>query len=410
MSSSATPTALPETGQYKALSVLAIVACFLGLACIVILFRENAIAFVLMLAVPAIIVSIIARYRIRNSDGTLAGEALATLGLMLSVGCTVAWLTKEFTKSYITETEARNNVERWIEFVRKKKAGPTFLLSTDPEKRKRANATPDEVRKLRLRFDLGGRDGNEFDNFFADPILAGLYRYGEQTSWEFDRIVKSERPKDSIVQYWYQYRVKSPVFDGNVILLAASRDVATDDGMKREWSVRIDGDNSKRTLDMTPHGEELNDCIRMVEDTLKKLFYAIGDHEFGEVEKFVTPEFYKSANYKQILGKVRPVTHDRVIGVGIRLLFVKEENRQGDSWTIKQVMTVEPSLAPEIELEVTLHSTDPSRKKWIVQDWKFLGERKRLAESMSGDLKATESGGAPATPEIPENPLKMPRK
>jgi hypothetical protein len=118
---------LDQTTEYRSLSVLAIVGLILGLA------SPFCLAAPLLMVIPLVgaAVSIIALRQIAASDGALAGQWTASIGLVLCVACAIGAMTHKSLVRSLRSHQAEVFGEKWIGLLLSGKVDEAFRLTVD---------------------------------------------------------------------------------------------------------------------------------------------------------------------------------------------------------------------------------------------------------------------------------------
>ena len=127
-----TPMPVQTDTNYRPMSRMAVIGLILALPSTLIFASESLSWMLLVITIPAIILCVLAWRNIRGSQGNLAGEALAILGLVISVGSGLGWLTMTTVSKYVTESEARTACDDWLAKMQRGEAGTAFLMQVAP--------------------------------------------------------------------------------------------------------------------------------------------------------------------------------------------------------------------------------------------------------------------------------------
>src|SRR5262245_9258132 len=139
-----TPIPIQTETEYRPISRLAVIGLLMSLPSMLLFVDLTWALFIF--TIPAVFISVVALRAIRRSDGALAGEAVALMGIVISVACGLGWVTAELVTKAVTQYEARQAVDDWFEKMRTGKSGAAFLL-TQPPKMRRIPFNPEEYRK-----------------------------------------------------------------------------------------------------------------------------------------------------------------------------------------------------------------------------------------------------------------------
>ena len=384
---------------YRPVSILAIVGLGLGLISPLVWLVDST-AFALFLPLPGLVISAVARYRIRHSDGTLAGAGVAAAGLVLSMVVAVSWITVDLTTYLIIRTESQSFLEQWLASARRGEEVETFLATLSPETRKDVKPEDRNPQSLRALFPATG--GNAFDSFRYNPLVAMLLRYGDRA--QLERVgIDSWYYNLGSYSVKYRYHMVTPEVEADVQFLVRSEDRDTPAGKRREWVMVIGNAQLVReTVRDTPYGTDLREAMG---ESTKVLNRWIGYLSDGKKEAalrmvYVSPSGEEAQAFEQVYQAVREGVpagaHTPLRGQPPLLLF---DEKDGYGWqlTYRGIIQAGPL---DVECQLTL-VTDDIRKGldgWKITSLQLLSVRKRVDPSVRGPA-------APEIPEPPENPL-----
>ncbi len=251
--------------SYRPISPLAIVGLGLGLLSVVTWFDFPWL--LLFLPLPGLIISMIARRRIRHSEGTLAGEWVAAAGIALCLINGLGWVTMHLTKGEIIRREAKQFAEGWFAKLRESKepAAEAFLDTVSPRDRQ-VNLDPDDMLKS-LR---GSFPPNQYVNFRNSPLPSLLLRHGEAVKWT-PRGMREWDYQQGGYRVEYRYQVETPEYQPmDVILVLRTVEVTGPKGRRREWMVDLN--QSRFAAEPAPNerGREMAQAATAAQETLKK--------------------------------------------------------------------------------------------------------------------------------------------
>jgi hypothetical protein len=330
----------------------------------------------LVFAVVGLVASVLARRQIRQSDGTMAGEIPATIGIVLSVACGLGWATHRFTMQTILAHEASAAIESWLTNLREGDEAAAFLAAELPRERRSVPST--DVRTLRAHFppDPGSTVGR-FDVFRSADLPSVLFRYGSQfvahtsglKGWRYERgsyFVK------------YDYTFTTPEVTRLAEITAISEDVSTPQGQRREW--RILHINRNEATQLTQYGQELKDAQRDSTRVVIGWIQTVSAGKLKEAADFFTDEGSRDVTrqvYDFLRGDAPP---DQAVMFMLRLpfLLVHDEKVGAGGWKLVY-RTVLDATTREAEIELTAHTDDAGKGEmgWKLQELKFLGGRKK---------------------------------
>jgi len=380
-----TPLSVQTDTEYRPISMLAIVGLLVALPSMFIFASENLFWMLMIPILPAIILCAIALRNVRSSEGNLAGEAVALLGLVIAVGSGLGWLTMTLVTKYVTESEARSAADDWISKLQKGQAGAAYLMTKSPGARK-INYNPEELNRLRKQFPHN-QYGSDFDNFLIEPIAGLFLRYGERVKMTFDSLLEAKTQRGSET-YRFRYIIDSPVMTGSCILVASSENYMDDEGIRRDWVVRFDstGIYGKDT----PYGGELAYMKGKAEEQAQRLAFAIANDELDVYTKMLDPK--SQGDFSMVLGFARPQGYrGAILDIKIQKpLRLRADKKEGKQWILTFDCTLFIADSRGIDFAVTAVSQDEKGNAWLFKDIRFLGLRKITANS---NLVTTGQGG-----------------
>jgi hypothetical protein len=254
------PTSASAT--YRPISVLAIVGLGLGLvSCLI--FAVDAYWFLLFVSVPAFLISLIALRRIRRSEGTLAGERVASTGIIFSLISGLGWTTSYLTTYGIIRQESSRFVNGWLDKLRQGKSVESFLDTKSPLNR-HLGFPLEDLPKLRARFPP--KEG--YDPYRHALLINLALRYGERLEWEPGGVA-GWGYSDRAYHVIYRYHLRCPEYQGEVRILTASMSTNAADAPPRSWFVNLQYSDTS-ALQLTPYGKELKEVQRAAVDRIDK--------------------------------------------------------------------------------------------------------------------------------------------
>ncbi len=381
-----TPMPVQTDTNYRPMSRMAVIGLILALPSTLIFASESLSWILLVITLPAIILCMLAWRNIRSSQGNLAGEALAILGLVISVGSGLGWLTMTTVSKYVTESEARTACNDWLAKMRRGEAGAAFLMLVPPSNR-RLDFNPEEHNRLRKQFPGQQQNVSEFDNFLVEEVCGQLLRYGDKMEIQYVGLLETKTVRDS-VSFHFRYYFKSPSAVGTFMVVARAQDYYDDDGIRRDWVLAID--NNATQYQDSPYGEQLRITNARAFDATERFIFAVANPEDKDlIQKMVDPknqgELQTVIGYIRPKGKVGPIT----------MIETKKPMRlRADSKT-DYILTatydcttiVEKDRAIDFAITYVTDITNP--EKSILQNCRFMGTRKVL--KATGGLIKTES-------------------
>lgn len=268
---SPTPAA-PVTDAYRPVSLLAIIGLALGLASNAVFFFDN-IGALLLLSLPALFVSILAKHRVRKSEGTLAGGTVATAGIILSLISSLGWYTSHLTQQWVLSRESRRFLENeWFVKLQQNKIADAFLDAVEPQYR----IQPKDLQQLRNHY--AARGESRYDEFRTNPLIQMLLRQGSQVQWQHRRL---EDWSYSLGTYTvkHRYHVTSPELEGEVLLTVKSTKAKDAKSSARVWQYEGWDDAG---IQFTAYGQELGRAIAQARDRLQTWVRHVSSSEWDE--------------------------------------------------------------------------------------------------------------------------------
>lgn len=384
-----TPLPIQTDTEYRPISKLAVVGFILSLPCLLIFTSENLFWMLIVPVMPAVIICYVALRSIRSSEGNLAGEPIAIIGIVIAVGCGLGWLTMSLVTKYVTEIEAKAAVEEWIGKLQKQELGAAFLLSK-PGSARRLNFNPEELNRLRKQFPHD-QYSSEFDSFLLEPISGQYSRYGDKVKMKYADLIEAKIQRGDNPVYRFRYVVESPTVEGSCIIVASAENNMTDEGIRRDWIVRVDN-NANYTRD-TPYGGELSFVSNRAQDIAERVAFSIANDE---------PEFYgkmldknNQGEFPLVLGYFRDKDRRGIVqGIGLQKpMRLRSDKKEGKRWTLVYDCTMFIEGERGVDFSMTLTSEEPATDKWQIQNVRFLGLRKIQTNKASVAGETVSAGG-----------------
>lgn len=388
-----TPLPVQTDTEYRPISRMAVAGLVLAIPSMLIFAMSNLWWLLILVCLPAAIVSIMALRQIRQSEGNLAGEAVALLAIVISVGCGLGWLTMMTVTKYITENEARATVDQWIYKMQNNEPGAAFLLMMSPRKRE-ITFSPEDHGRLRRQFPTA-KHVSQFDNFLIDPICGILMRYRDQASLKYDMLLDTKSLNNS-TSYKFRYVLNSPVGNGTCVISAVSEDYLTDAGVRRDWVMSID--NNATQFQHTSYGEQLMTAFNRAQSALEKFVFAIAIDEKEVYQAMLSKE--NLGEFSTVLGYIRPQDKQGEIFLSLQKpMRLRSDKLEGNRWTMTIDCTTVIENSRGVEFSVTCTTDDLSKNQWTLSNVRFMG-MKRLSDE-AGFKMVTPVDSAPMTPAAP---------
>jgi hypothetical protein len=365
-----TPIPIQTETEYRPVSRLAVIGLLLSLPSIALFVNLTWALFIFTM--PAVLISAIALRAIRRSDGALAGEAVALMGIVISVACGLGWVTAEMVTKLVTQYEARQAVDDWIEKMRTGQSGAAFLLTQAPRMR-RISFNPEEHRKLRKQFPIA-QEASHYDNFLADPILGQFLRNGEQVKAEYVGLV-AQRTVNTSVVYNFKYRLTTPETEGDWIVAVRSEDEMTDQGMRREWIMGYDRNTS--VLPLTKHGESVQYAVTQATPYVERLVTNVANEKRDALEQLLTKDKTKRGEFEQVYGYLRNKVEGRPVFMALQKpLRLRGAKKDGSSWHLTFDCTTLIERERLVEFTITAVSDPADAQKWTLENCRFYSTRR----------------------------------
>ncbi|HMP18160.1 MAG TPA: hypothetical protein PKD72_14140 [Gemmatales bacterium] len=388
-----TPLPVQTDTDYKPLSKLAVIGFLVSLASPFIFASENLFWMLLIPILPAFILCFIALRAIRSSEGNLAGEAVALLGLVIAVGSGLGWLTMTLTTKFITEREARAAADDWLQKLQKGEFGAAYLMTKPPSARK-INFNPEELNRLRKLFPHN-QYASDFDNFLIEPLSGLFLRYGEKAKFTYGGLLEA-KTVSGVAIYRFRYDIDTPAATGSCIVVANSENDMDDEGIRRDYVVRFDNNNI--LLQDTAYGGELTFMRNKAEDQAQRLGFAIANDEGEVIQNMMDAK--RLGDFSMVLGFARPPDiRGEILDIKIqrpmRLMSDKKENNR---WSLTFDCTLFIADSRGIDFTVTAESQDEKGNQWLFHDVRFRGLRK-IGTNNPDAVMSIQSGPASNKPE-----------
>jgi hypothetical protein len=385
-----TPLPVQTETDYRPISKMAVTGLLLAIPSVFIFFSENLYWLMIVTIVPATILCMVALRAIRGSEGNLAGEPVALLGLVFAVGSGLGWITMTTVTKYVAEGEARAIADDWLGKLSRREFGGAYLFTKPPSAR-RLTFNPEEYNRLRRQFPHD-QFVSDFDNFLIEPVTNLFMRYGDQVKVSFLTLIDSKIQKGETSTFRFVYRIECPASAGNFVVTANSSFSNTEDGMRRDWDVRVDP-NSLRVTD-TAYGSEFNYVKGKAQDNMEKVIIAIANDEPETYQKMVDSK--APGDFTQIMGFMRDKDRrGEVFGFSMQKPYrLIRDKKEGNAWTLGIECTCfleEGSRG--LDFAANAYSEDGG-KTWLFRNFAFQGIRR---------IKPNEPKmlGGPNRPEMP---------
>jgi len=237
---------MPEDAVYRPLSLLAIIGFALSLlfaagmaitAFVALYTRSPLLPPLILFAIPAaaVAVALLARYQIRQSEGTLSGEKLTNWALGLSIVICVLH-GAYFSATYLAVTQqASDYADTWLTALKSGDPARSYWYFLTPENRRKIQPTDPGLRK---RLELAYRDpsGNmPFGEFRRGEVMAVFGHAGDSATWKRTGVSMPQWEKGGY-RVTVRYRVQTAEASGDLeVHLFGRESSAGDEG--RQWIV-----------------------------------------------------------------------------------------------------------------------------------------------------------------------------
>jgi hypothetical protein len=267
------PETIPDRPEdpagYKPLAPLALIGLAVGvtyglylLVCLAFSLTRNApmpiSGFLLLWPLAGLVLSAVAWFQVRRSEGTRAGGALAYWGMLLSLLLGLTHGTYLAASSLAINQQAEPRITEWFTSLKNDQPEDAFLLTLSPDVRPVREGKSREAlhQELENRFLVGegGRRG-QLPEFLQNDLVKSLAQAGAEA------VIVSEGVKDwnyenNGYMVRHQYRVTTPEAEYQVIVTAFGADPKA--GQGRVWTIRF-GESGIRTnsLQLTALGQKV---------------------------------------------------------------------------------------------------------------------------------------------------------
>lgn len=368
-----TPIPVQTATEYRPISRLAVVGLLLAIPSIFLFVSANLSWLFFLFTLPGFVLAVVSLRAIRRSDGALAGETVALLGVVLSVACGLGWVTAEVVSKVVTEMEARRTADDWLNKVRKGQPGAAFLMTQQARKRQDLRFNPEEYHQLRKQFP-DAQQASFYDSFIADPVYSQLLRHGENAKVEYRGLV-DQQSRPGMVLYSFKYRLTTPEMEGDLILSVRTEDVQTDQGVRREWLLGYDRNASLLTF--TRYGEEILYAQTQVGDVIEKLVFAVANEKRDAIDQVLAQDPAKRGEFELVYGYLRNKVENAGVVMGLQKpVRLRSARKEGNSWVLVFDCTTQVNYERVVDFSITGVSDPSARDKWVLQDVRFNNTRR----------------------------------
>jgi hypothetical protein len=236
----------PTPEAYRPVSVLAIAGLSIAVlqTVLILSFAVNALLkatplvdpwilpFALVTLVAGALVSLLAWWQIRQSEGTRAGLALAKWGWWLSLLSGLGYLAYYFAIDAAVGLDAKKFTDKWFDKLREGDLNGAFVLTRDPERQK--NISPNNPEDMKPFTVKGPHGYSDLQQFESKDLIRFVLQGGKKADvqslgvreWEYNSDAKTYQVK-------LGYRVKTP--EGSMDCLVTVKGSNKSGG--RQWQV-----------------------------------------------------------------------------------------------------------------------------------------------------------------------------
>jgi hypothetical protein len=395
------PPPAPAAQAYRPVSALALTGLVFSLFAPLV-FLIQALWFLILSPGIGLILCVIARWRIHQSQGTLGGEAVATVGLLLSVGCGLGWVTTQATEQFLLAQEAETFLHDWLDTLQKpEKEGEAFLGTIDP-KRRQINFNPNDLRRMRAHFPpVKGTNTPEIDLFRTHPFTMLVQRYRGKIQLVPKGRLGGVIYNQGNYEVKYAYQLTCPVLEGEVVFKLLSDTVNTPQGPRREWRVLVTGGEPNLPKELTSYGQTLQIVQAEAQKRFNEVMQRIHHNKIEELKDYFAPD--SQTGQKELVNFLRPKglpSEAESLWQTCGTLLIGDEQTGPNGWKLRyriQVVTAKQDM----EFEASMTTPDLRKPEtWRLSEYKRLSFRKR---------REMEGPATPTGPDTSEMMGKLPR-
>lgn len=233
-----------ETDEpYRALAVTALIGLFVALIYTVVVLFPAAVGILsgkpfLMapwtLAIPliAIIFCIIAKYQIQRAEGALAGQKLATWGILLSVFVGMGYWSYRTAVYFAIRQQARTYAEQWIDLIKRDELNRAILRTLPPLKQM---GLDDEEAALSVELPMHAEPGM-IQRVTGMQLVAHIRKGGEKTELKFQG-TSGLTFRDGGYQVELSYLATTPYVRFDLVVTAQGNIAPNNEYPGRRWFV-----------------------------------------------------------------------------------------------------------------------------------------------------------------------------
>ncbi len=375
MSSPVQPSVSPSpssTPDYRPLSPLALVGLGFALPSLLV-YVLNQGWVLIFLAGPGMLISLYARYRIRRSEGTLAGAGIAGAGLVIGLISLLGWTTKYFVEYLIVRSESAAFGEAFLQKFAADPDGKYAFLDTLPAPARKLPAHvlerldgPDGLSVLQKHFSMGG-GSSPYDMFRQDILWAMLLRYGDRVEWQSRGVGDWHYNRATAVyKMQHRYRMRTPELEGDVVIEVASELVQEEN--RRVWRVETGGQTHLvyESIALTDYGRGLHEVQSEAQQGFQKW---MGHMVLGnKAEALAMTVADDPSKFDELYARMRGTTPpgQRAQGGPKNLLLLKDAT-DGSQWRFTFLVLAE-TQQHDMNFQVTMKGRPGSK----IDDWRVV--------------------------------------
>jgi hypothetical protein len=245
---------LPPAEVYRSLSVLAVIGFLAALAYTAVMAVLATVALVtrspllvapvwFLLPLAAIVLCRAGRKRIRDAEGTLGGDRLATWGVTLSLLSALLYGSYYMATFFALRQQASDYAERWMEELKRGNVERAYWMRIPPSTRP-ADTNPAQLREgLELRYNTEQTQGYTLSNFRSADLVTLLGGAGERARLRLAGVLRwgyddpTQRGSYFVV---LRYRLETPDLEADVDVPLFGSEAPGGEYQGRQWYVQAE--------------------------------------------------------------------------------------------------------------------------------------------------------------------------
>lgn len=256
----------------------------------------------ILLPLAAAVLAWLARGRIRDSEGTLGGAALASWGLGLSLFFGLTYVAYYAGAYVAVRQQAESFSRQWLELLAQDKLPEAFALTMSA--RDRPNPpTREELERRTMTAPTAG------------AAQMGPSGYGQFVQIDFVRALRLGGPGTrirplGILEWTYKsgtpevktrYRVDTDVVGFEMIVTALGTEAKAGEGGGRQWQVVVQSTGRPNTSEftLTPKGKQLMDSYNAAAHLAQRWMSQISRHEWDQAYLDTLPPAERDRAHQQ---------------------------------------------------------------------------------------------------------------